>query len=318
MLIAYIDEFGHTGPYISQTHEKYNTHPCFGYGGYVMPADLVRRMGARFKQVKESLLEWEIKQSDVPPSRWEKKGAALLTSKNMKLYGDEIEPALKDIYQTMGKLGGEIFFYGQQKPIGPVSVTKETSQDREAHCLIQAANRLGTLAKQRDDQIFIVMDGTDTHNRERAVATLGATIYSKSNGDNRSIVDIPLQADSHLYGTIQLADWTCALLGRLSAYHFSEQTEFDWAVDLGRELFDAAKPTDNSIVWSNHPSQQSKCFPNQLTKSKPFWRTESEKFERFERRENRNGEMMQKMVDASSPELLEKLNKMGNPEESQH
>ena len=78
----------------------------------------------------------------------------------------------------MGSLDGQIFYYGQQKPLGPVSQTKETSQDRENHCLIQAINRLGSLASDKGERLLVIMDATDTDNRERAVATLGATIYS--------------------------------------------------------------------------------------------------------------------------------------------
>ena len=56
MLIAYLDEFGHQGPYISHDHSKYNAHPCFGYAGFVLSADKVRNLGGYFKYVKEKLL----------------------------------------------------------------------------------------------------------------------------------------------------------------------------------------------------------------------------------------------------------------------
>lgn len=33
MLIAYIDEVGEAGAYVSKTDENYNTSPVFGYAG---------------------------------------------------------------------------------------------------------------------------------------------------------------------------------------------------------------------------------------------------------------------------------------------
>lgn len=30
VLIAYLDEFGHVGPYVSRDHARHNTHPVFG------------------------------------------------------------------------------------------------------------------------------------------------------------------------------------------------------------------------------------------------------------------------------------------------
>lgn len=56
MLIAYLDEFGHQGPYISHSHPKFKTHPAFGYAGYVLPAENVRKLGGYFEHIKENLL----------------------------------------------------------------------------------------------------------------------------------------------------------------------------------------------------------------------------------------------------------------------
>ena len=46
MLIAYIDEVGEAGAYVSKTNENYNTSPVFGYAGFVIPEEYVRAIGA--------------------------------------------------------------------------------------------------------------------------------------------------------------------------------------------------------------------------------------------------------------------------------
>ena len=179
MLIAYIDEFGHQGPYISHSHPKFNTHPVFGYGGYIVPDHGVRKLGGHFEYIKENLLRFEIEKAGKHPRRWEKKGSSLLSSKNIRKYGDEIQPALQRIFRKLAELEGKIFFFGKQKPIGAVKETKVTSQELEESCLIETINRLGRVASQAHERLLVVMDATDTDNRERAVATLGPSIQPK-------------------------------------------------------------------------------------------------------------------------------------------
>lgn len=43
MLIAYIDEVGEAGAFISKDHKRLNTSPVFGYAGFVVPEQHVCR-----------------------------------------------------------------------------------------------------------------------------------------------------------------------------------------------------------------------------------------------------------------------------------
>nr|AFK89092.1 hypothetical protein [Pseudomonas syringae] len=40
--VAYLDEFGHVGQYVSRNHPKYKTHPAFGFAGLMLPATEIR------------------------------------------------------------------------------------------------------------------------------------------------------------------------------------------------------------------------------------------------------------------------------------
>ena len=42
---AYLDEFGHVGPYVARTDPKYRESPVFGLAGFVLPAEEVRGFG---------------------------------------------------------------------------------------------------------------------------------------------------------------------------------------------------------------------------------------------------------------------------------
>jgi hypothetical protein len=53
LYIAYLDEFGHSGPYISHDHPTHHTHPAFGIGGFVLPYYKVRSFSTFFFQLKK-------------------------------------------------------------------------------------------------------------------------------------------------------------------------------------------------------------------------------------------------------------------------
>ena len=72
---AYLDEFGHIGPFISRRDGHHNTSPVFGFAGIVLPVTEVRNFSAYFYKLKCNLLEWEIAHDPghTPAYQWEKK-----------------------------------------------------------------------------------------------------------------------------------------------------------------------------------------------------------------------------------------------------
>jgi hypothetical protein len=89
LYIAYLDEFGHVGPYVSRTDQRFHESPVFGFGGMILPADEVRSFATWFYQLKNNLLTYEVDQASkagIPLFRMEKKGAALYTTPNILKY----------------------------------------------------------------------------------------------------------------------------------------------------------------------------------------------------------------------------------------
>lgn len=117
MLIAYLDEFGHVGPYIAPDHRKFFHNPVFGYAGIVLPSTAVRAFGARFERVKEREFRSEIHASGRHPRRWEKKGAEIFTTGSYERYPERVD-FITDLAEYATRLGGRIFFYGEVKPTG--------------------------------------------------------------------------------------------------------------------------------------------------------------------------------------------------------
>ena len=77
--LAYLDEFGHIGPYVSKEDPEYHESPVFGFAGFVLPAEEVRGFGTWFFQHKCELLDADIQRSGKHPAFWEKKGSRLYT-----------------------------------------------------------------------------------------------------------------------------------------------------------------------------------------------------------------------------------------------
>lgn len=225
MRIVYLDEFGHIGPFISRDDAKYKTHPVFGFGGFCLPAEKVRSFGSFFQSLKSDLLAWEISRSGVHPGRWEKKGSSLMTTANIERY-PEVTKAIKRILARLDKDGGQVFFYGQVKPLG--ATTDESSRNRYDHVMIQTIKRLGW-ADGRHGSTMIILDEVDDNSRLEAMAAASGFMFGSRDG--RHLIEPPMQVESHLYPTVQCADWICGLLGRVTAYLSDpvQYADYGWA-----------------------------------------------------------------------------------------
>ena len=218
LYIAYLDEFGHSGPYISHDHPTHHTHPAFGIGGFVLPYYKVRSFSTFFFQLKNNLLKTELakaksnaeeKLQPFHPAKWEKKGSSLLTAKNIARYR-ETRVALNRIMKKISDDDGFTFYVGQQKKPGldmdPVRVYMQA--------LREVIKRLDHECQSSNSQLMIIID---EHSDRRKIVE-AASVEMFGSQARRSLIEPPAQVESHLYQTIQCADWLCALYGRLSHY----------------------------------------------------------------------------------------------------
>lgn len=65
MLLAYIDEIGEPGAFVSQDHPRYKTSPGFGYAGFVIPEEHVREFGAIFTSQKRNRFAGKAQGQDI-------------------------------------------------------------------------------------------------------------------------------------------------------------------------------------------------------------------------------------------------------------
>ncbi|MGX1932028.1 DUF3800 domain-containing protein [Microbacterium resistens] len=251
MLVAYIDEFGHEGPFIDSQHRKYNQHPAFGYAGIVLPAESARDFGACFKRKRNQLFKTLVEASPTP-SQFEKKGNEYFSTGSIESFPSYTR-VFRSLISDLTRLGGNLFYYGREKPIGPVSVTGRSSRDTVEHALRETLNRLGRHADQHQSHIMIIADAITDKTRKEIAATMYGHIYQRSSeyAEMKRIVEVPLHIESKLNSNVQFADWVCALVARASHYQLIRDSEFRWASERfaecvqGRFTWESALHTDN-------------------------------------------------------------------------
>jgi hypothetical protein len=229
-LIAYLDEFGHIGPFVSRCHEKHNDHPVFGLAGIVIPVEQARSFATWFYQRKCQLLEREIANQSEHPATWEKKGSSLYTNKNVTTYL-ELRQFTNRFLNKIKSVGGFVFYVGIHKHNSPeshnpnklyLSVLRESIKRLDQHCA----------GAGRHTDILIIMD---EHEQRSELVNEAARVMFNPGAPRGRVIEPPFQAESHRYQTLQAADWIAGLVGRISAVDV-EPTQFQ-DFDVHRKYF---------------------------------------------------------------------------------
>jgi len=213
LYIAYLDEFGHVGPYIAHDHPRHKTHPAFGLGGLVLPFPEIRRFSTYFFQLKNRLLGFELEKSGQHPAKWEKKGSALYTIKNIQKYS-ELRRATFRLLNKIGRTGGSGIYVGVEK--------RRTEQRHDSKRLYHSVlreiiKRIDQECEARESEFLLVLDEQEENVMRSQIVEIASIEMFGANSRTR-LIEPPLQVESHLYQTVQCADWLCGIFGRV-AFH---------------------------------------------------------------------------------------------------
>ncbi|PLA12623.1 DUF3800 domain-containing protein [Corynebacterium riegelii] len=231
MLLAYIDEIEQSGAFVSPDHKRFNDSPAFGYGGFVIPEEAARELGAKFAKIKQEAFVKEIKEA-ANPGRWEKKGADLLFAGV-----NEARPLnvriLASLFGEIARLGGQLFYYAEEKPLGThkqVNTGPEEFRQREETAMRETLNRLARHADYNSSNILVMMDQINEKSRKQRLPAMYAHIYRRSQDfkEMRRIVEPPMHIDSENSTNIQLADWVCAFVKRAIDNQLVKDSRYQW------------------------------------------------------------------------------------------
>lgn len=254
--MAFVDEFGHIGPYISRSDARYNISPVFGLAGYVIPHEHARSFATFFIQLKQHVFQSDISRVGAHPATWEKKGKEFLTRKNISQYPN-LRNAIFRVLNELRKRDGKIVYYGRVK--------YQTPQDSNANglyktVLTKTIRSIDDYCCQRKEYFVMIMD--QHSDRIRLLEAASKTMFS-SEAPARCLVEPPFQVESHLYQTIQAADWLATLVGRIHAYRTSpsECSDWEWANLYFGKLID--RLSTHCSIW--RPSAQQRKLRLVLT-----------------------------------------------------
>ncbi|MBJ9756643.1 DUF3800 domain-containing protein [Burkholderia cepacia] len=229
--VVYLDEFGHIGPFVSKDHEKYNDSPVFGFAGVVLPAQEVREFAIYFYKLKCRLLAWDLENKNPekrPPYQWEKKGSAVYTVTNVDKY-QELRKATFRLLNYIEKIGGHVFYTGAHKTVAP---TEHDSAEIFKRQLVQTIRKLDRFCSEKDHSFLVLLDEQDAGDRwrESNVEACTLAMFEDQSEKCRTLIEPPLQGESHLFQTLQCADWICGLVGRLAAFSVAPAEYAEWEI----------------------------------------------------------------------------------------
>ena len=118
--VAYLDEFGHVGPYVGRFDPRHNASPVFGFAGFIMPAEAARGFGTWVFKRKGELFARPMAQSPKHPATWERKGSELFRAKAVQRKRNVRELPGR-MFREIRRLGGKVFYVGLQKTATPGS-----------------------------------------------------------------------------------------------------------------------------------------------------------------------------------------------------
>ncbi|MBV7292471.1 DUF3800 domain-containing protein [Corynebacterium sp. TAE3-ERU16] len=234
MFLAYIDEIGEPGAFISKSHSKYNTSPAFGYAGFIIPADSARDFGQEFTSQKRVRFSKEYDAAE-HPGRWEVKGSGLFRPDTAEEHPENLR-IFDHLVNFLSGLGGSLFYYVDEKPLGTPKQTELNTVEREKLAMQETLNRIARHSDSHGKKVMVLMDSINEAERKNRVANMYAHIFSRQSyhPEMARIVEPPMHLDSRVSSNIQFADWVAAFVTRAIDFQLIEDSSYRWVCERYR------------------------------------------------------------------------------------
>lgn len=230
MLLAYLDEIGETGAFVSRSDHRYKTSPAFGYAGFVIDAERAREFGQAFVEGKRQLFHTEMDAAE-HPGRWERKGSQIFRTTTLQRYPEQFR-VFRALVRHCRSLGGQLFYYADEKPIGTPGQTRLDPTAREAAAMRETLNRIARHAESKATTVLVMLDQITEKTRSERLPNMYGHVYARSTDypEMKRIVEPPMHVDSALSSTIQFADWVAAFVSRALDYQLLDDSPHGWVV----------------------------------------------------------------------------------------
>ncbi|MGR9269836.1 DUF3800 domain-containing protein [Rhizobium leguminosarum] len=214
MIFAYLDEFGHAGPFYGRNHDRFNTSPVFGLGGFLLPETAIRPFATKFLKLKTNLLQFEIEKSGKNAYEWEKKGSNLFTANSINRY-PHIRAAMFRLLNDVRNSSGKVFYYGREK-------IRDTEDVRATGLYTtifsHAIRQIEAYCESIDESFVLIVD--EHSSRKELLETAAKTMFGHT--PVRRLLSPPFEVESYLNQNIQAADWVATIISRLWNYKLDQ------------------------------------------------------------------------------------------------
>lgn len=221
MHFVFLDEFGHIGPFVARSHSKYNTSPVFGVAGFFLHERHVREFATWFYNYKNDIYREDIRKSSKHPTTWEKKGNEIFTSGRSY----KTKRIGYTLINRIIRVDGGIFYHGIEKHAVP---EKSNPTGLYYTVLKNAIRGLERCFANKAQSFLVILDEHQSRVQllESAIKTMFASEYPA-----RHLLEPPYQVESHMYQTIQAADWIAAIVGPLLTFRAASKqfADREWA-----------------------------------------------------------------------------------------
>jgi hypothetical protein len=177
-----------------------------------------------------------------------KKGTELFTTRNIKQY-KALKSAGSRIVNQIYKRDGRLFYYGRHKY---QTADKSNASGLYSTVLAHSVRSIDRFCEQQDEQFMMILD--QHSDRIKLLETAAKTMFGSEPA--RKLIEPPFQVESHLYQTVQAADWLATWIGRLMAYRVlpNQFVGWSWAeTHIGTKV-DAY--STHSTLWRPRPQPQ--------------------------------------------------------------
>lgn len=168
-----------------------------------------------------------------------KEGGSALHDKNVPQYR-QLRLATNRIFNRVESIGGKCVYVGLEK--------YSTPEDHDAKRLYLAVlretiKRIDQFCDRNAGQWLLIVDEQEKSQfRKQIVAAASAEMFGPAR--RIRLIEPPIQAESHLYQTLQCADWICGLVGRLGAFvcRPDQYSDWDWTTKYFQTRLNGTAP----------------------------------------------------------------------------
>lgn len=140
------------------------------------------------------------------------------------------------LVKRLRELGGQLFYYCDQKPIGTPAQTCLDTAARERAAMQETLNRIARCSHRMNQHIMVVIDQINEKTRAERLPNMYGHILGRAKEfpEMQRIIEPPMHVDSRLSANIQFADWVAACVGRAVDYQLVEDSRYAWVADPRR------------------------------------------------------------------------------------